>query len=91
MFRDGRVKPDVVAYGWDIMGSKISTWHKRLSGTSMASSVVAGMVCLLASVIPENSKDILNLESLKQALAEGAVKLTGSNMYEQGASRVDTN
>ncbi|KAM6582260.1 hypothetical protein CsatB_009262 [Cannabis sativa] len=86
----GRVKPDVVAYGRDIMGSKISTGCKSLSGTSVASPVVAGMVCLLVSVIPEsNRKDILNPASMKQALVEGAAKLAGPNMYEQGAGRVD--
>ncbi|KAF3441932.1 hypothetical protein FNV43_RR15847 [Rhamnella rubrinervis] len=86
----GRVKPDVVAYGRDIMGSKISTGCKSLSGTSVASPVVAGMVCLLVSVIPETSrKDILNPASMKQALVEGAAKLSGPNMYEQGAGRVD--
>ncbi|CAL5438399.1 unnamed protein product [Camellia sinensis] len=86
----GRVKPDVVAYGWEIMGSKISTGCKSLSGTSVASPVVAGVVCLLVSVIPEgNQKDILNPASMKQALVEGAAKLSGPNMYEQGAGRVD--
>ncbi|XP_027358278.1 subtilisin-like protease SBT6.1 isoform X3 [Abrus precatorius] len=49
----GRVKPDIVAYGRDIMGSKISA------------------------------------ASMKQALVEGAAKLAGPNMYEQGAGRVD--
>ncbi|MBA0555168.1 hypothetical protein Golob_014223 [Gossypium lobatum] len=39
----GRVKPDVVAYGREIMGSKISTGCKSLSGTSVASPVVAGV------------------------------------------------
>ncbi|KAG8376026.1 hypothetical protein BUALT_Bualt09G0020100 [Buddleja alternifolia] len=86
----GRVKPDVVAYGREIMGSKISTGCKSLSGTSVASPVVAGIVCLLVSVIPENKrKDILNPASMKQALVEGAAKLSGPNMYEQGAGRVD--
>ena len=86
----GRVKPDVVAYGRDIMGSKISTGCKSLSGTSVASPVVAGMVCLLVSVIPKSRrKDILNPASMKQALVEGAAKLTVPNMYEQGAGRVD--
>ncbi|KAL6984798.1 Membrane-bound transcription factor site-1 protease [Sarracenia purpurea var. burkii] len=86
----GRVKPDVVAYGREIMGSKISTGCKSLSGTSVASPVVAGVVCLLVSVIPEGSrKDILNPASMKQALVEGAAKLSGPNMYEQGAGRVD--
>ncbi|XWS17268.1 hypothetical protein CRYUN_Cryun33cG0053100 [Craigia yunnanensis] len=86
----GRVKPDVVAYGREIMGSKISTGCKSLSGTSVASPVVAGVVCLLVSIIPENKrKEILNPASIKQALVEGAAKLAGPNMYEQGAGRVD--
>lgn len=86
----GRVKPDVVAYGREIMGSKISTGCKSLSGTSVASPVVAGVVCLLVSVIPENKrKEILNPASMKQALVEGAAKLAGPNMYEQGAGRAD--
>ncbi|XP_057867464.2 subtilisin-like protease SBT6.1 isoform X2 [Cryptomeria japonica] len=86
----GRVKPDVVAYGRDIMGSKTSTGCKSLSGTSVASPVVAGVVCLLASVIPENIRwDILNPASMKQALVEGAAKLGGPNIFEQGAGRLD--
>ncbi|KAJ8532873.1 hypothetical protein K7X08_015762 [Anisodus acutangulus] len=86
----GRVKPDIVAYGREIMGSKISTGCKSLSGTSVASPVVAGIVCLLVSVIPENTrKDILNPASVKQALVEGAAKLPGPNIYEQGAGRVN--
>jgi membrane-bound transcription factor site-1 protease len=84
------VKPDVVAYGRDIMGSKISSGCKSLSGTSVASPVVAGVVCLLVSVIPEpDRKNLLNPASMKQALVEGAAKLAGPNMYEQGAGRVD--
>lgn len=86
----GRVKPDVVAYGREIMGSKISTGCKSLSGTSVASPVVAGIVCLLVSVIPESMrKDYLNPASMKQALVEGATKLSGPNMYEQGAGRIN--
>ncbi|GLU09869.1 hypothetical protein SLE2022_267070 [Rubroshorea leprosula] len=86
----GRVKPDVVAYGREIMGSKVSTGCKSLSGTSVASPVVAGVVCLLVSVIPQNKrKELLNPASMKQALVEGAAKLAGPNMYEQGAGRVD--
>uniref|UniRef100_M1BHI2 Subtilase family protein n=2 Tax=Solanum tuberosum TaxID=4113 RepID=M1BHI2_SOLTU len=86
----GRVKPDLVAYGHEIMGSKISTGCKRLSGTSVASPVVAGIACLLVSIIPENKqKGILNPASIKQALVEGATKLSGPNLYEQGAGRVN--
>ncbi|KAF6134775.1 hypothetical protein GIB67_002176 [Kingdonia uniflora] len=43
----GRVKPDIVAYGQEIMRSKISTGCKSLSATSMASPVSIGVVCLL--------------------------------------------
>lgn len=86
----GRVKPDVVAYGREIMGSKISTGCKSLSGTSVASPVVAGVVCLLVSIIPEDKrKEILNPASMKQALVEGATKLSGPNMYEQGAGKIN--
>ncbi|KAH6554572.1 hypothetical protein KP509_1Z324300 [Ceratopteris richardii] len=82
----GRVKPDIVAYGRDIIGSKISSGCKSLSGTSVASPVVAGAVCLLASVIPDTVRwDIVNPASMKQALVEGAVRLDGPNIYEQGA------
>ncbi|KAG5582596.1 hypothetical protein H5410_053223 [Solanum commersonii] len=77
----GRVKPDLVAYGREIMGSKISTGCKRLSGTSVASPVVAGIACLLVSIIPENKqKGILNPASIKQALVEGATKLSDPNL-----------
>lgn len=90
LYSYGRVKPDVVAYGREIMGSKISTGCKSLSGTSVASPVVAGVVCLLVSVLPESSRrDILNPASMKQALVEGAAKLSGPNMFEQGAGRLD--
>ncbi|CAI9264604.1 unnamed protein product [Lactuca saligna] len=86
----GRVKPDVVAYGKNIRGSAIGTGCRTLSGTSVASPVVAGVVCLLVSVIPESErKKILNPASMKQTLVEGAVKLSGHNMYEQGSGRVD--
>ncbi|KAK1314323.1 hypothetical protein QJS10_CPA06g00676 [Acorus calamus] len=86
----GRVKPDVVAYGRDIMGSKISSGCKSLSGTSVASPVVAGVVCLLVSVVPESTrKNILNPASMKQALVEGASKLYGPNLYEQGAGKLN--
>eukprot|EP00249_Psilotum_nudum_P017734 c26465_g1_i3 orf=1577-4720(+) len=86
----GRLKPDIVAYGRDIIGSKISTGCKSLSGTSVASPVVAGAVCLLASVIPERNRwDVINPASMKQALVEGAARLNGPNMFEQGAGRLD--
>ena len=50
------VQPDVVAYGRDVIGSKIQGGCRSLSGTSVASPVVAGAVCLLASVVPEEHR-----------------------------------
>ncbi|XP_024539020.1 subtilisin-like protease SBT6.1 isoform X2 [Selaginella moellendorffii] len=86
----GRIKPDIVAYGRDVFGSKITSGCKSLSGTSVASPVVAGAVCLLASVVPESVRwSILNPASMKQALVEGATRLNGPNMYEQGAGRLN--
>ena len=46
------MQPDVVAYGRDVLGSRIQGGCRSLSGTSVASPVVAGAVCLLASVVP---------------------------------------
>ena len=46
-------QPDVVADGKDVMGSRIEGGCRSLSGTSVASPVVAGAVCLLASTVPE--------------------------------------
>lgn len=88
--RYGRVKPDIVAYGREVIGSKMSTGCKSLSGTSVASPVVAGAVCLLASVVPEKERwQLLNPASMKQALLEGALRLPGPNMFEQGAGRLN--
>jgi membrane-bound transcription factor site-1 protease len=68
----GRVKPDIVAYGRDVMGSKIAGGCRSLSGTSVASPVVAGAVTLLASVVPRERRwEILNPGVMKQALVEG--------------------
>lgn len=46
-FRYGRLKPDIVSYGTDVYGSSISGGCRTLSGTSVASPVVAGAVTLL--------------------------------------------
>jgi subtilisin family serine protease len=52
----GRMKPDVMAYGREVFGSKINSGCRSLSGTSVASPVVAGAVCLLASTLPEDKR-----------------------------------
>jgi membrane-bound transcription factor site-1 protease len=58
---------------------------RQLSGTSVASPVVAGAVALLASTVPERRRwSVLNPASMKQALVEGAERLPDANLFEQG-------
>ncbi|CAD7696955.1 unnamed protein product [Ostreobium quekettii] len=84
----GRIKPDIMAYAQDVRGSRITTGCRSLSGTSVASPVACGAVCLLASTIPKERRwDLLNPASMKQALVHGAERLPGLNIYEQGAGR----
>jgi membrane-bound transcription factor site-1 protease len=63
----GRAKPDILAYGQSVHGSKINGGCRALSGTSVASPVVTGAVALLASSVPEyERKMIINPASIKQ-------------------------
>lgn len=62
---------------------------RTLSGTSVASPVVAGCVALLASTVPAPQRwQLLNPASMKQALVEGAERLPELNLYEQGNGRI---
>lgn len=88
----GRVKPDILAYGKSVQGSRPYGGCKPLSGkrnkntrfmlsvgTSVASPVVAGAVALLASTVPESKRwDIVNPASMKQVLTDAAEKLPGT-------------
>ena len=86
----GRIKPDVLAYGQDVSGSRMQDGCRSLSGTSVASPVAAGAVALLASTVPEDVRwSLLNPASMKQALVEGAARLDGETVYVQGAGKVD--
>ncbi|XP_066438330.1 membrane-bound transcription factor site-1 protease isoform X3 [Eleutherodactylus coqui] len=48
----GRMKPDIVTYGSGVRGSGMKGGCRSLSGTSVASPVVAGAVTLLVSLSP---------------------------------------
>ena len=101
----GAVKPDVLAFSSGISaawparepgqrqrGGRISSRDRchRLSGTSVASPVIAGTVALLASLIPEHERwPAVNAASIRQALVESASPLQAGSMYEQGAGLVN--
>ncbi|KAK9498135.1 hypothetical protein O3M35_004013 [Rhynocoris fuscipes] len=84
----GRVKPDIVTYGSTVRGSNIRGGCRTLSGTSVASPVVAGAVALLASGVFHRGNAI-NPASMKQALMASARRLPGINMFEQGHGKLD--
>jgi membrane-bound transcription factor site-1 protease len=63
---------------------------RTLSGTSVASPVVAGVVALLASTIePEHRSKLINPASMKQILVEGAERVRVGNVYEQGFGKLN--
>ncbi|CAG0885029.1 unnamed protein product [Darwinula stevensoni] len=84
----GRVKPDIVTYGLYVQGSSVKGDCRSLSGTSVASPVVAGAVTLLASGVLHRG-NIINPASMKQALMASARRLPGINMFEQGHGKLD--
>lgn len=86
----GRVKPDVMAFGQSVIGSRPHEGCRSLSGTSVASPVVAGSVALLVSSVPEVYRsDIVNPASIKQVLIETAELVGDANIFEQGHGRVN--
>uniref|UniRef100_A0A6A7G1N4 Membrane-bound transcription factor site-1 protease n=3 Tax=Hirondellea gigas TaxID=1518452 RepID=A0A6A7G1N4_9CRUS len=84
----GRVKPDLVTYGSGVFGSSSDGRCRQLSGTSVASPVVAGAVALLASGVLHRG-NLINPASMKQALMASARRLPGVNMFEQGHGKLD--
>ncbi|RUS72713.1 hypothetical protein EGW08_019524 [Elysia chlorotica] len=84
----GRVKPDIVTYGSAVRGSALRSSCRTLSGTSVASPVVAGAVTLLISAVLDK-KHMINPASMKQALMSTAIRLADVNMFEQGYGRLD--
>jgi len=76
--------------GQTVKSSTIDGGCKTLSGTSVASPVVAGAIALLASTLPPNIRwKIINPASMKQVLVEGCQLLRDANIFEQGFGKLD--
>ncbi|XP_022662431.1 membrane-bound transcription factor site-1 protease-like isoform X2 [Varroa jacobsoni] len=84
----GRLKPDLVSYGSTVYGSAMNGGCRSLSGTSVASPVVAGAVTLLLSGVLDLFP-LVNPASMKQALLSSARRLSGPNMFEQGWGKLN--
>jgi len=84
----GRLKPDIVTYGSQVKGSNLKGGCRSLSGTSVASPVVAGAVTLIMSGVLKKM-EFINPSSMKQALIEGASRLNDNNMFEQGHGKLN--
>eukprot|EP01132_Coremiostelium_polycephalum_P005432 gene5432-6776_t len=85
----GRIKPDLVAYGRNVVGTRPTEVCKEFSGTSVSSPVVAGAIALLISTVPENRRHLVNPASMKQVLIESAEKIPGANIFEQGYGKLN--
>jgi membrane-bound transcription factor site-1 protease len=85
----GRVKPDIVTYANEIMGSSQSGACRSMSGTSVAAPVATGAIALLLSTVPQDRRHIITSAAMKQVLIEGAKRLSGPSISEQGAGSLD--
>ncbi|MDX8145217.1 S8 family serine peptidase [Lentzea sp. BCCO 10_0061] len=82
---DGAVKPDVTAPGVDIVAAEAGTQgHVSMSGTSMATPHVAGVVALLKQQHPDWTG--ARLKATIMASAKANPSLTA---FDQGTGRVD--
>ncbi|GAB2811808.1 S8 family peptidase [Lentzea nigeriaca] len=82
---DGAVKPDVTAPGVDIMAAEAGTQgHVAMSGTSMATPHVAGVVALLKQQHPDWTGQQLKATVIASAKSNPALRT-----FDQGAGRVD--
>jgi len=90
--QDGRIKPDIVLPGVDIvsarangtfMGRVVDSYYTSCSGTSMATPHAAGLCALLLEAEPH-----LTPAELKERLMDAAIDL-GLSPYAQGSGRAD--
>ena len=83
--RDGRLKPEVVAPGFYVLGPEAgSSGYIPLPGTSMASPVVAGLVALILEENPNLDVNGVRGVLSSQALSDGFTGSLPNNIYGYG-------
>lgn len=88
-FGYGRVKPDIVTFATNVVGSQKNGGCRTLSGTSVASPIIAGAVTLLLSSLSDTQKRRMNPASMKQILMASADRIRDANMFEQGFGKLN--
>ncbi|CAH8646413.1 unnamed protein product [Dicrocoelium dendriticum] len=98
-FGYGQVKPDIVSFSTGVISSDLAGGCRTLSGTSVASPVVTGIVALLADVALKRNAHLadvrlsnhsplplvpLNPASIKQALISGSTRLSHVQVFGTG-------
>jgi len=81
---DGLTKPDIVTPGVNIKSTKPGGGYTSMSGTSMATPVMSGLVALMLSANPG-----LSPEQVKNIYMQTADKLKGYGANDQGAGVAD--
>ena len=83
--RDGRLKPEVVAPGFYVLGPKAGTGdYIPEAGTSMSSPVVAGLVALILEENPNLDVNGVRGVLSSQALSDGFTGSLPNNIYGYG-------
>jgi subtilisin family serine protease len=83
--RDGRLKPEVVAPGYFVLGPEAGTINYiPRAGTSMASPVVAGLVALILEANPNLDVNGVRGVLSSQALWDGFTGSLPNNIYGYG-------